>query len=205
MKFYFVRHGESSGNAERLHQNRNTELSESGKSQAKTLSNRFKTIPVDLIISSPYERAKKTAEIINLELQKPLEISELFRERKRPTEIEGLTYDDPQAVLIKNQIINNFHNPDFRHSDEETFFDLKNRAKEVLSFLEKQPVENILVVTHGDFLRFILGVIIFEEDFKPNQAIKMSEALLGNNTGITLCEFKDRWRVITWNDHAHLG
>ena len=182
-----------------------SKLSENGLKQAQLLSDRFKSIKIDLIVTSPFIRARQTADIINKNLNKSIEESELFIEIKRPTEIENLQVLDEKVLKIKKQIRENYHDPSFRHSDEETFFELKDRAFKVLSYLEKKEAENILVVTHGEFIRCIFGVIIMGDKFEPHHLIKLDETLRSYNTGITLCEYEKGWQIITWNDITHLG
>ncbi len=82
---------------------------------------------------------------------------------------------------------------------------MKNRAEKALTFLENQNEENILVVTHGDFLICLMGVIIFGNNLEAKSNLKFGETFISNNTGITVFEHIDRWRIRTWNDHAHLG
>lgn len=205
MKVYFVRHGESVGNAKRIHQDGSAPLSEKGISQAETLAKRFENIEVDKIIASPFKRAEETAEIINKVLNKPIEYSDLFIERKRPTSIEGLEYIHEEAVKTRTLIEENYHDPKFKHSDEETFFEMKDRATKAIDNLSKLTEENILVVSHSDFIICMLGVMIFGDKFESGEDLELNSALKSNNTGITLCEFTDRWRIRTWNDHAHLG
>ena len=91
MNIYLVRHGQSEGNLKKFHQGADVPLSKNGKVQAKILAQRFKKIPVDSIYSSPYIRAKQTAEFISKELKLPIEYWDILRERKRPSEIEGLS------------------------------------------------------------------------------------------------------------------
>ncbi len=205
MKVYFIRHGQSEGNAKRFHQNSSASLTNIGVKQAEDLAKRFASIEIDKIISSPFKRTKHTSEIINKNLNKPIEYSQLFIERKMPSEIEGLEYQDPEAIKVKSFIGSKNHNPDFKHSDEETFFEMKKRAKEALKFLEGITEENVLVVSHFEFIVCLLGVMIFGDEYELNTDLKFVLTFKSNNTGITLCEFNEKWRIRTWNDHAHLG
>jgi broad specificity phosphatase PhoE len=205
MKVYFVRHGETVENSKEVYQDAFTNLSPQGKRQAEILANRIKKINIDLIITSTFLRTKQTTEIINKKNNKPVIKSELFVERKRPTQVEGLSYKDPTALKIKNYINSNFHIESFRHSDEEIFTEMKGRAIKALDFVTKQNAENILVVSHGDFLLCIFGVVLFGNKFKAKEYLNFKDKLYSENTGITLCEFKDNnWKAVTWNDHAHL-
>ncbi|MCX8008120.1 MAG: histidine phosphatase family protein [Patescibacteria group bacterium] len=206
MKLYFVRHGETHLNAQGVHQGESAELSDYGMRQAKRLAERCKHLGIEKILTSSLIRAKQTAQIIAESIQQPISETPLLVEVKRPTVIEGMLYDHPDAVAIKRQIYERFHDPAFRHSDEETFVDLRDRASllihHILSFKEK----TILLVSHGDFIKVIVSVMIFGHDLDPKIALKFYEGLRMTNTGITVCELVNHhWKLITWNDQAHLG
>lgn len=65
MKLYVVRHGETDWNKNFLMQgNTNTDLNETGISQAKEIREKLKDIDFDVCYSSPLSRAYNTAKII---------------------------------------------------------------------------------------------------------------------------------------------
>lgn len=65
MNLYLVRHGETDYNVNHIIQGIiDKELNENGIQQAKNLKNKIDKISIDLIISSPLNRAKDTASII---------------------------------------------------------------------------------------------------------------------------------------------
>ena len=197
MKVYLVRHGESKLNAKRIHQNAKSELSELGVKQAEFVAKRFIRIPVDVIVASPFTRAKQTAEIINSVLKKPIKFTSLLAEQKRPTVIEGLHYDDPAVIEIHKLIKVNWHNPAWRHSDEETFFDLKERAEKVIENVLELKKENVLLVTHGDIMGMIFLILAQKDKLEPNDYWRFRTFLAINNTGITLYEYKnEKWKDV---------
>ncbi len=59
-KIYFVRHGESMLNTENKEQGSEGALSELGRKQASITGQRFNTVTVDIIVSSPYPRTVET-------------------------------------------------------------------------------------------------------------------------------------------------
>lgn len=67
---YFVRHGESQANVDKVFSGPNTKLTQKGRLQAKTIGKQIKTdgIIFDQIICSSYDRAVKTAKIISHEI-----------------------------------------------------------------------------------------------------------------------------------------
>lgn len=211
MKIYFVRHGEAVSNKMKTRQGSEEPLSEEGRRQAHIVAKRLKNIPIDLFISSTLVRARETADIMSSEIQKSPNHSELFIERKNSLEIIGLHETDPKAMAIWDQYLKRFHE-DWHHSNEENFFDLKKRAEEAISFLEKSGHEKILVVTHGGFLAWMVGSMLFGTEMTSHEMFALWRFLLTQNTGITVCEYiptkkedKNRgWRLLTWNDHSHL-
>ena len=206
MRVYFVRHGQTDHNASRMHQPVHATLSENGVRQAEALAERFSTIPIETIIASPYLRTKQTADIINNVLSKKVEFDERIREVKKPSEIEDKGHDDPTASYIKKLCDENFHNPEWRHSDEENFADLAQRTKSFAESLASRSESNILVVTHGTILKFLVLEMILPQYVRPEVYLSLNIALYTMNTGITVCEQKadQSWQLITWNDHAHL-
>lgn len=212
MKVYLVRHGESEGNARAVHQDAQAELSNRGRGEARALARRLRTVHADAIISSTYPRALQTAAAISAALKIPIVQSALFVELKRPTEIEGRPSDEPAVVAIKTRILDRWSEPLWHHSDEENFFELRSRAVEALEFLSGRSDASAVVVTHAVFMRMLVCVMAFGEALRPDN-FRTLQAFLGSaNSGITLCQY-DRsgesdgatgWRLITWNDHAHL-
>ena len=88
---YFVRHGETEMNARGVRQGPLGKLTERGREQALATAKRFpkhKGHP-QIIISSPWQRARETAEIIARELKLKIKYTDLLAERKNPTEIIG--------------------------------------------------------------------------------------------------------------------
>lgn len=206
MDIYLVRHGESEANAQQIKQGTDGELSNKGKQQASFLAERLSQIPLENIISSPVLRAKQTTEIINKKLNLPVTSSELFVERKTPTELIGKPLQSPEVLKTMQKMYDNYHTFDWHYSDEENFFDLKTRALKALDELAKSPIKNSLVVTHGGFLRILIACVIMGNTLNSKEYLKFNSALKATNTGITLIRYiNNAWELIVWNDHAHLG
>lgn len=206
MKVYLIRHGESEFNAKGLHQHGGVPLSANGLLQTESLAKRFSNIPVDLIIASPYERTKQTAEAITKVVNKPIRFEPLLREVKRPTEVEGKSFDDPATVAIRRKMEENYTNLEWRHSDEENFSDFKKRGLEALRLIENIKGENIVVVSHAEMIRMLVALMMFGDDLTPDELSHVSKFFRSSNTGITICEYiNEDWDMFTWNDHAHLA
>lgn len=210
MKLYLVRHGESEGNRLNIHQLNTTPLSDIGLDQAKLVGHRFKKIQVEALLASPAQRAQQTAQEISKTTGLKVETMEELNERKVPSQLLGLSVNDPGGVKIKKQIEAHQDEPNWKYSDEETLPELAARAELALQLISQRPEENIAAVSHSFFIRALLLAVLFK-DFEMSVG-QMNElmwaALTHSNTGITVLEFdrdKELWKLVTWNDHAHLG
>ncbi len=207
MKVYFARHGETGFNTKKLFQNKDISLTEKGESQANLLADRFLKIPIDVILCSTCKRAEQTAEIINKKLNKEIVYSDYLAEKKWPDEIIGKEFRGPELLKFKEFFIKNLNDPDCHYSNEENFFDFRERVFLFFDFLDKRREEDILVVSHGGTIKMIICLMMLGKDFRPDIYFKAIEFFRIYNTGITLCEKNEenKWHLMTWNDHAHLG
>ena len=214
---YFVRHGQSEGNEGRVWVDGTSPLSVKGKEQARVVAERFTKLPVDIVVSSSMNRAIETARIIAERIDKKTEQSDLFGERRHPSIVYGKIRTDPEAMKVSQEVRENFHLPGYRHSDEENFDDFKKRSLACLKYLEDRSEQNILVVTHGFFLRILMAAAIFGDELTGQECEGFIRSLQMNNTGITIIRLRDapyqlstgeqasKWEFRVWNDHAHLG
>ncbi len=210
-QFFFIRHGQSVGNIKKEFQKYDEPLSELGEKQAEFVAKRIKTLNPETILTSPMERAKKTADIIKKEINIPLELHDFFAEARGPSNLIGKKYESEEGKKYIKLIFENIHNPNWHYSDEENFFDLTKRAKEVIEHLENRKERKIIIVTHGAFMRSVLSTMMTEGEPDALTSLRMIRFLGQKNTGITICEhnqkenMRNKWKLITWNDHAHLG
>ena len=205
---YFVRHGETILNAKNIRQGPGGSLSEKGKAQALDTARRFpkgRGKP-QVIIASPYQRTKETAEIIAKELNMKVRYSDLLVERRNPSEIIGHSGDEPEVKKIVDQIDKSFHEDNLRYSDEENFVDLKNRAKKLLKFIRRRWQKRIILVTHGIFLKMVIAYMLEGEKLTASEYNKLSYFNPVNNASMTIVSYtphffkKDEWKVLVWND-----
>lgn len=206
MRVYFVRHAESKLNALHIHQVPSVGLSELGLQQAERVARRCAALPIDVIVSSTYERAKQTAEYVSKALDKPIDFSPLLAEVRNPSALDGRHHDDPDVMSIKRLIRENFHRPGWRYADEETFFETKERAQRCLQHVIDLGLEHVLLVTHGGFMTMMVAVMLYGADLQPHDYLRLRLFVGARNTGITVCDYaaEEGWKLITWNDHAHL-
>lgn len=201
---YFIRHGQSEYNLSDTMLPHDTALTPLGISQAEQCATRCAGLDVDVIFSSTYQRAFKTAEIIQQKNNKPIVKDEILLEYRYPDAVIGLTKKDGPNHL---DMIGNIET---RYPGGETFGDLNVRARAAMTLLEAREEKSILVVSHSFFLHAMLTAITFGGEATFCEFEKLVHTFMLSNTGITHCIFDDeksperKWRVITWNDEAHL-
>lgn len=209
---YLVRHGESVGNIGTTVQVPEEPLSARGREQAAFVGKRLAAdVQLDHVLVSTMARTRETADIIlkQINWQKEVEYSDLLIEKLHPTKFFGVERESDAFQKYYKESAENWHDPNWRHSDEENFFILKGRAAQALLYIESLPHTHTLVVTHGLFLRFLMGVMMFKDDFSPRDSGVFIHALRTQNTGITVAEYDPNnhnkgWIVLTFNDYAHL-
>lgn len=210
MKVYLIRHGQSEFNALGIHQGRDSTLSRHGIAQARALARRLAGLSVRTVLTSDHERASSTARIVAGSLRaRVVEMPELG-EWKNPSEIIGTRHGDPLAAHISKARMRHYHDKAWHYSDEENAADVIRRARRVVAMLEGRRGKAVVVVTHSGFIRAIVGVMLFGRGFGSRQLLWLHQRLRIENTGITEVELTAggdgaAWRLITWNDVAHLG
>ncbi len=209
---YFVRHGQAVNNAPppgSICYGSEAPLTEHGIKQAEMIAERVSHVPTQVIISSPFKRTVQTTEIIGKRVKEPVEYSDLFVERQGPTRLVGQLWDDPQVQKIQRSWERSFYT-DTRIEDGETFSEIRLRSRAAREFLESRSESNILVVTHGFFLRIFIADMILGDNFSPRLLESLDRRMRTMNTGLTMVthvpsDTHAPWRLETWNDHAHLG
>lgn len=78
---YLIRHGETVGNASGIVQFPYVPLNDRGREQARRLGRRLADAGIELILSSDYQRARMTAEVIQAATGAELRFEPLLRER----------------------------------------------------------------------------------------------------------------------------
>ncbi|MSU55679.1 MAG: histidine phosphatase family protein [Candidatus Taylorbacteria bacterium] len=209
MNIFIIRHGETELNALGLKQGPEGSLSEHGRKQMALATAQLKDIKFSKIICSPYLRTKESAEILSQAISAPLEYSDLFKERKNPTEIIGTHKESQEQKDIMDLIVANRHDPSWHYSDEENFYDLVERARNALTFLENQEGENILIVSHAYFMGTMILHVLLGDFLTPEVFYSTRMKFPVANSGVSEIRFvekdnKKEWRLITLNNYQHL-
>lgn len=212
MKVYLVRHGETEANASLKTQGANEPLSHKGEEQARLIAERFRSLPIGKILTSPHLRTMKTAEEIARVTGKTPEHLSLLKEFSWPSAWIGRLRNDPEIQGVRSQIEENWTvAPDTRILDEETFIEIRDRATKTLELLASihDTTQAVAVVSHARFLKVLISVLIHGPAVSGATASALFYRLSLNNTGLTVAEYdekrKESWSLLTINDHAHLG
>lgn len=190
--YYLVRHGETILNSKKIRQDEKGGLSEKGFKEVEDLGNRLLNMHIQKIFISPYERTVQTANIVNKYLKidnKNIIYTDIIAERKNPTNIVGLHYDEPLAKSFIGIMDKSIHDPNLRISDEENFQDLKDRAIKAQKFLIANGKKYNLCVTHGIFLKMFLSTLLYGKDLRVRDYIQMNMYNPADNAGVTLVKY----------------
>jgi broad specificity phosphatase PhoE len=185
-QFVVVRHGESETNATNTFQAGNQydtdPLTPLGAEDAGRLAQRLAVLPVDLVVSSGYLRARSTAAAIAEVTGAPQVIPvragsswvelaaddpqvrnrvSLLREIDVPSELQGLGFQDPRARAIQQAALAVADQPGGHYSDEENLHDLWRRAEEIRRYLEARKEQLVVVVSHGGILKVWVAHLMF--------------------------------------------
>lgn len=209
---YFVRHGESEGNVGVHVQRPDEPLTPRGREQASFVGRRlYDRVGVEHIIASTMTRAQETAQIIAREMkwEKEIEYSSLLVEKIQPSTLLGTERNNAPYLEFQREALARWDDPSWHHSDEENFFDLKARSENALAYIASLPYQHIAVVTHGLFLRMMVGSIVLKDSLSPEISHGLITGMRTQNTGITVAEYNPGnthkgWVILTFNDYAHL-
>lgn len=209
MRIYIIRHGVTESNAINVRQSREGSLSDEGIQEARALAEKMSGLVVDSIFTSPYPRARQTADIISAKVKQLLvQESEYLSEIRLPSDILGLPTDDPKSRRIVSLIDEHTGSKGWRYSDEETFDEYVGRAHTVLEHITKTGFENIVVVSHHRFIKVLVGVVLLGKYFTAPLFTSIKNNMYISNSGVTICELQGTagksWRLLTLNDHSHV-
>ena len=156
MNLYVVRHGETIWNKERRVQGiTDIPLTDNGRDEAKKLTELISTLNIDVVISSPLDRARETAKIL-VDSKLPINVDDRIKERDWGMN-EGASIDDVDKwdcwdVILNTRVQNIEPIQDFMYRVSDFIEDIKVRYKD----------KNVLVVTHSAVSRvihYLLGTI----------------------------------------------
>lgn len=179
LQLYLVRHAESMGNIEISEEfdRINPELTAHGLAQAKAAGERFASIELDAVYSSPLLRAAQTAREIASKHGENIIFD--YRLLEHGTAKQGEKF----AASAESEEL------------------CAQRAAEFIAYLKSaRRGETVAVVSHGDFIQFLIRAAL---GITLEQGIKFCVY----NTGITKINFRDGKanKLALQNDISHLA
>ena len=165
IKIYLVRHCEAEGNKTNSFQgSTDCDITELGEKQLSFLSERFKDIHIDKVISSPLKRAVKTAEAAvkgkNLTILKEPLFTEI-----RGGLIEGRSFEEIFKIFPDFEDLWDNHPDKFSAPNGESMQDVYNRMAKGLEKIvsdSKNEGKTILISSHGAAIRCLICYIMYK-------------------------------------------
>jgi broad specificity phosphatase PhoE len=206
LKLILVRHGETSWNKERRVQGSDSdiELNDTGLEQARKVASFLKNEPIDIIFSSPMQRARDTAKAIASYHQVPVEFDQGLKELN-VGELEGMSATNLRTTF--SQFLMQWWQDGgaTKLPSGESLVELQQRAWKVIERLleryKTSPEHNtettVVVVSHYFItLAIVIKALNLPLDFFPK--FKLDPG------GVSILEFRDYGtRLLTFNDTSY--
>lgn len=170
MKIYIVRHGQVPHNALKQYNTTDEDLTDLGIKQAEELRDKIKDMKFDVIICSPLNRAKHTAEIINI--NNKIIYDDRIRERSCG-DLSGKSLE----VTNREEYWN--YNTTIKYGTSENIKLFFDRVYNFLDELKTKDYERVLIVAHSGVSKAFNGYF---------EGIKDGKFL---NRGLKKCEIKE--------------
>lgn len=198
---YITRHGQTVWNKEgKIQGNKNSALTEDGILGAELMCEKMRDIEIDYIISSPIERAMKTAQIIKGEKEVPIIECDGLKEINCG-DFEGVKFEDISIKFpeeFKKVRDNPFKN---RYPNGENLIDFYERViNSFNNIVEQYEGKRILIVGHGGTIKCI-------ETFINNKKIGKGwfESIVENCSFTHLIVNNNQININVFNDTTHLN
>jgi len=157
IRLFLTRHGETEWNKEgRLQGSKESMLTELGVKQAELLSERLNDENIDVIYSSPLQRAYKTAEAVADRKELDIIIDKNLSEMNFG-EWEGLKHDEIKEISDQYDLF--WNKPHlYETTTGEGFSEFKERViGSIRDIINKNDNKNVLVVAHAVVIKQILN------------------------------------------------
>lgn len=147
MKLYIARHGETTWNVEdKVSGRTDVPLTEKGMEQARALAEWMSGLPIDVILASPLQRARRTAECVAEKHGLPVLTEERLIEQDYGI-YEGVDRRTQAFLDNKRQFA-------FRYPQGESMMQVAARTYALIDELRwKYRGKNVLLVCHGGVIR----------------------------------------------------
>jgi 2,3-bisphosphoglycerate-dependent phosphoglycerate mutase len=197
MKILFIRHAETLTNVNKLTHKTGDPigLTELGQKQAEQLNKICRNKKVEIVFSSPEQRAIETAEIIAKGLNIDLKILKEFSERNWG-DWESKTWPEIEVVLKSMSLKERYT---FVPTNGESWEQMETRLKTGLNNVINTSYKTLAIITHEGALRGIMPLVL-------NSPKESSFKYHFENASITSFDYKDgNFIELKVNDTSHLN
>ena len=162
----FLRHGQAENNTKKILAGRspNVNLTQTGLEQAEQAGEMLKSLNISAIYTSPIDRALQTAQIVS----KHCGLEVVTDDRLIELDMGKFTMMPYNEIFEKygNVFLKFYQGSDEVSENEvETFSQVQKRVTEMVdSILNKHKDENVVLVTHMDPIKAMIGKVL---DLKP--------------------------------------
>jgi len=197
-EIFFIRHGQTDYNLNKIVQGSgvNSDLNQTGRSQAKKFFDYYKNEGFDQAIVSELQRTQQT-------IQHFIDDGLPFEKTNLIDEINWGIHEGKQGNWEMRQnyinLINHWSNNRMEHGIEggETGQQLIDRCSNFLELIKEKEASKILVCTHGRTLRCLMMLV---KNLHPRSMETFEHA----NTGLYLTHWDtNQFQVLKMNDTSH--
>jgi isoleucyl-tRNA synthetase len=154
-KLFIIRHGEAENNVQNIissYPEKNSySLTQKGKEDIEKISEELKSEKMDIILCSPLQRTKETAQIISEKIGAEI----IFDEQLRETDFGKYNGAQHKDARIAEEL----YKKDGNEEGVESNIQLKKRIEKFITETNKKyQGKNIVIVSHGAPIRMIEGV-----------------------------------------------
>jgi probable phosphoglycerate mutase len=211
MNLYLIRHGKTDAFESNIKQSPTTSLGIEGIKQANAAAKRLSKEKINIILSSKWDRAYQTADLISKQLKINLQIVDDIHEKEHNPIIYGIDKNKNIFKKFEEETEKHESNLDWKFEEKgESIRDLINRAVKFKKYLidnNSDKDNNVLVVSHGLFIKAFIINILLGSSYSDDLFYRIYTSISTSNTGITHFEYdadRDHWELVYFNDHLHI-
>jgi len=186
MKILFVRHGESKDDLINAYGGwADFHLTENGKTQINNTAKKIKNLDIEFvkILSSPLIRAKESSEIISKELNIPIEIFEYVKERNTYGILCGMEKEEARQKYP--WLVEAYDKGEYVEGSER-IDDIDRRSKRAFDLIKNMSISNVLVLTHGNFLKSLFPQVLNKKVTKKDDGGFILLEVRGDNSQVLI-------------------
>ena len=162
MKIFLVRHGESTSDVEnRYGGHYDDHLTGKGKIQAQKTAQKLANSGIEVIFSSPFHRARETAEIIGKGLKCPVKVVDDIKERNRYAHLTGMKKSE--AAKKHPEHVTKLKDHTYGLDGGEEYDVFRARIMKTFEKLLSQPYDTIAIVAHSGPIGCIMRVLGYDK------------------------------------------